>query len=88
MFVFIYFPLWVHACWTDTAYDSLNGVVFGGLSGMSIINLHQAAVLGMHEIKDRPVVVNGRIVIRPIMVVALTYDHRLLDARKAAIFFG
>ena len=60
----------------------------GGLSGMSIINLPQAAVLGMHEIKDKPVVVNGRIVIRPIMVVALTYDHRVMEGRKAATFFG
>ena len=88
MFVFIYFPPWVHACWTDAVYDSSNGGVFGGLSRMSIINLPQAAILGMHEIKDKPVVVNRRIFIRPIMVVALTYDHRVIDARKAAIFFG
>ena len=43
---------------------------------------------GMHSIKDRPVVVNGQIVIRPIMVVALTYDHRLLDGREATTFLG
>ena len=43
---------------------------------------------GMHTIKDRPVVVNGQIVIRPIMVVALTYDHRLLDGREAVTFLG
>ena len=42
----------------------------------------------MHTIKDRPVVVNGQIVIRPIMVVALTYDHRLLDGREAVTFLG
>ncbi|KLO06408.1 dihydrolipoyllysine-residue succinyltransferase 1 [Schizopora paradoxa] len=63
-----------------------NGGVFGSLYGTPIINLPQAAVLGMHSIKDKPVVVNGEIVIRPIMVVALTYDHRLLDGREAVTF--
>jgi 2-oxoglutarate dehydrogenase E2 component (dihydrolipoamide succinyltransferase) len=63
-----------------------NGGVFGSLYGTPIINLPQAAVLGMHAIKDRPVVVNGQIVVRPIMVVALTYDHRLLDGREAVTF--
>lgn len=63
-----------------------NGGVFGSLYGTPIINLPQAAVLGMHAIKERPVVVNGQIVIRPIMVVALTYDHRLLDGREAVTF--
>ncbi|KAE9407987.1 dihydrolipoamide succinyltransferase [Gymnopus androsaceus JB14] len=63
-----------------------NGGVFGSLYGTPIINLPQAAVLGMHSIKDKPVVVGGQIVIRPIMVVALTYDHRLLDGREAVTF--
>ncbi|KAF8802233.1 dihydrolipoyllysine-residue succinyltransferase 1 [Phlegmacium glaucopus] len=63
-----------------------NGGVFGSLYGTPIINLPQAAVLGMHTIKDRPVVVDGQIVIRPIMVIALTYDHRLLDGREAVTF--
>ncbi|TFK38144.1 hypothetical protein BDQ12DRAFT_684037 [Crucibulum laeve] len=63
-----------------------NGGVFGSLYGTPIINLPQAAVLGMHTIKERPVVVDGQIVIRPIMVVALTYDHRLLDGREAVTF--
>lgn len=63
-----------------------NGGVFGSLYGTPIINLPQAAVLGMHAIKEKPVVVNGQIVIRPIMVVALTYDHRLLDGREAVTF--
>ncbi|WVR05021.1 hypothetical protein IAU60_002033 [Kwoniella sp. DSM 27419] len=63
-----------------------NGGVFGSLYGTPIINLPQAAVLGMHTIKEKPVVVNGQIVIRPIMVVALTYDHRLLDGREAVTF--
>ncbi|KAJ7754595.1 dihydrolipoamide succinyltransferase [Mycena metata] len=63
-----------------------NGGVFGSLYGTPIINLPQSAVLGMHSIKDKPVVVDGQIVIRPIMVVALTYDHRLLDGREAVTF--
>ncbi|KAH8102982.1 dihydrolipoamide succinyltransferase [Cristinia sonorae] len=63
-----------------------NGGVFGSLYGTPIINLPQSAVLGMHAVKERPVVVNGQIVIRPIMVVALTYDHRLLDGREAVTF--
>lgn len=48
----------------------------------------QAAILGIHAIKEKPVVVNGEIVIRPIMVVALTYDHRLLDGREAVTMLG
>lgn len=63
-----------------------NGGVFGSLYGTPIINTPQAAVLGMHAIKDKAVVVDGKIVIRPIMVVALTYDHRLLDGREAVTF--
>ncbi|TFY80081.1 hypothetical protein EWM64_g3927 [Hericium alpestre] len=63
-----------------------NGGVFGSLYGTPIINVPQAAVLGMHTIKERPVVVNGQIVIRPIMVIALTYDHRILDGREAVTF--
>ncbi|KAI9509314.1 dihydrolipoamide succinyltransferase [Russula earlei] len=63
-----------------------NGGVFGSLYGTPIINLPQSAVLGMHATKDRPVVVDGQIVIRPIMIVALTYDHRLLDGREAVTF--
>ncbi|EDR10293.1 dihydrolipoyllysine-residue succinyltransferase 1 [Laccaria bicolor S238N-H82] len=63
-----------------------NGGVFGSLYGTPIINLPQSAVLGMHAIKDKAVVVDGQIVIRPIMIVALTYDHRLLDGREAVTF--
>ncbi|POW21384.1 hypothetical protein PSHT_02432 [Puccinia striiformis] len=63
-----------------------NGGVFGSLYGTPIINLPQSAVLGMHAIKDTPVVRNGQIVIRPIMIIALTYDHRILDGREAVTF--
>ncbi|KAH8592221.1 hypothetical protein B0O99DRAFT_630047 [Bisporella sp. PMI_857] len=63
-----------------------NGGVFGSLMGTPIINLPQTAVLGLHAIKDKPVVVDGQIVIRPMMYLALTYDHRLLDGREAVQF--
>lgn len=54
--------------------------------GTPIINLPQTAVLGLHAIKDKPVVVNGKIEIRPMMYLALTYDHRILDGREAVTF--
>lgn len=54
--------------------------------GTPIINPPQTAVLGLHAIKERPMVVNGNIVIRPMMYLALTYDHRLLDGREAVTF--
>ncbi|KAK4139137.1 uncharacterized protein C8A04DRAFT_33402 [Dichotomopilus funicola] len=63
-----------------------NGGVFGSLMGTPIINLPQTAVLGLHAIKDRPIAVNGKVEVRPMMYLALTYDHRLLDGREAVQF--
>ncbi|KAK8131022.1 dihydroxy-acid dehydratase- mitochondrial [Apiospora sp. TS-2023a] len=63
-----------------------NGGVFGSLMGTPIINLPQTAVLGLHAIKEKPVAINGKIEIRPMMYLALTYDHRLLDGREAVQF--
>ncbi|KAK2156828.1 hypothetical protein LSH36_204g06003 [Paralvinella palmiformis] len=63
-----------------------NGGVFGSLLGTPIINPPQSAILGMHGIFDRPVAINGKVEIRPMMYVALTYDHRLIDGREAATF--
>ena len=60
-----------------------NGGVFGSLMSTPIINPPQSAVLGLHRIEDRPVVRNGEIVIRPMMYLALSYDHRLIDGREA-----
>ncbi|MBB4615199.1 2-oxoglutarate dehydrogenase complex dihydrolipoyllysine-residue succinyltransferase [Novosphingobium taihuense] len=60
-----------------------NGGVFGGLMSTPIINPPQSAVLGLHRIEDRPVVRNGEIVIRPMMYIALSYDHRIIDGREA-----
>ena len=63
-----------------------NGGVFGSLMGTPIINPPQSAILGMHATKMRPVVVDGQIVARPMMYLALTYDHRLIDGREAVTF--
>lgn len=63
-----------------------NGGVFGSLYGTPIINLPQTAVLGLHGVKQRPVTVNGQVVSRPMMYLALTYDHRVLDGREAVTF--
>ncbi|KAK9721714.1 hypothetical protein K7432_003219 [Basidiobolus ranarum] len=63
-----------------------NGGVFGALLGTPIINMPQAAILGMHAIKERAVVVNGKVESRPMMYVALTYDHRIIDGREAVTF--
>ncbi|CAH1957304.1 unnamed protein product [Acanthoscelides obtectus] len=63
-----------------------NGGVFGSLMGTPIINPPQSSILGMHAIFDRPVAIKGQVVIRPMMYVALTYDHRLIDGREAVLF--
>jgi 2-oxoglutarate dehydrogenase E2 component (dihydrolipoamide succinyltransferase) len=63
-----------------------NGGVFGSMLSTPILNPPQSAILGMHAIKERPVVENGQIVIRPIMYLALSYDHRLIDGRDAVQF--
>jgi len=63
-----------------------NGGVFGSLFGTPIINPPQSAILGMHGVFERPVVRNGQVTIRPMMYIALTYDHRLVDGREAVTF--
>lgn len=63
-----------------------NGGVFGSLMGTPIINPPQSSILGMHGIFERPIAVKGQVVIRPMMYVALTYDHRLIDGREAVLF--
>jgi len=63
-----------------------NGGTFGSLLSTPIINPPQSAILGMHAINDRPVAVAGQVVIRPMMYIALTYDHRLVDGREAVTF--
>ena len=63
-----------------------NGGVFGSLLSTPILNPPQTAILGMHAIQKRPVAVNDQVVIRPMMYLALTYDHRLIDGREAVQF--
>ena len=65
-----------------------NGGIFGSMLSTPILTPPQCAILGMHAIKDRPVVENGEIVIRPIMYLALSYDHRLVDGKEAVQFLG
>lgn len=63
-----------------------NGGVYGSLMSTPILNAPQSAILGMHKIQDRPVVVNGQIVIRPMMYLAVSYDHRIVDGKEAVTF--
>jgi 2-oxoglutarate dehydrogenase E2 component (dihydrolipoamide succinyltransferase) len=63
-----------------------NGGVFGSLMSTPIINIPQSAILGMHKIQERPVVVDGQIVVRPMMYLALSYDHRIIDGRESVSF--
>jgi len=63
-----------------------NGGVFGSLMSTPIINIPQSAILGMHKIEDRPVVVAGQIVVRPMMYLAVSYDHRIIDGRESVSF--
>jgi len=63
-----------------------NGGVYGSLMSTPILNAPQSGILGMHKIQDRPVVVNGQIVIRPMMYLAVSYDHRLVDGKEAVTF--
>jgi len=71
---------------TGGTFTISNGGVFGSLMSTPIINPPQSAVLGLHRIEDRAVVVNGEIVVRPMMYLALSYDHRLVDGREAVTF--
>ncbi|MDA0955655.1 MAG: 2-oxo acid dehydrogenase subunit E2, partial [Proteobacteria bacterium] len=63
-----------------------NGGVFGSLMSTPILNPPQTAILGMHKIQDRPMAVNGQVVIQPMMYLALSYDHRLIDGSEAVRF--
>ena len=71
---------------TGGTFTITNGGVFGSLLSTPILNMPQSAILGMHKIQERPVVVNGEVVVRPMMYLALTYDHRIIDGREAVQF--
>ena len=71
---------------TGGTFTITNGGVFGSLLSTPIVNSPQSAILGMHKIQERPVAVDGQVVIRPMMYIALTYDHRIIDGREAVQF--
>ncbi len=71
---------------TGGTFTITNGGVFGSLLSTPIVNSPQSAILGMHKIQERPVVVEGQVVVRPMMYIALTYDHRIIDGREAVQF--
>lgn len=71
---------------TGGTFTITNGGVFGSLMSTPIINVPQSAILGMHKIQERPVVIDGQIVIRPMMYVALSYDHRIIDGKESVSF--
>jgi 2-oxoglutarate dehydrogenase E2 component (dihydrolipoamide succinyltransferase) len=71
---------------TGGTFTISNGGVFGSLLSTPIINPPQSAVLGMHRIEERPVVRNGQVVARPMMYLALSYDHRIVDGKDAVAF--
>ena len=68
---------------TGGCFTITNGGVFGSMLSTPIINPPQSAILGMHNIVERPVVVDGKIVVRPIMYVAMSYDHRIIDGKES-----
>jgi len=71
---------------TGGTFSITNGGIFGSLMSTPIVNAPQSAILGMHKIQERPVVVNGQVAIRPMMYLAVTYDHRIIDGREAVQF--
>ena len=71
---------------TGGTFTLTNGGTFGSLLSTPIINPPQSAILGMHKIQERPVAENGQVVIRPMMYLALSYDHRIIDGREAVQF--
>jgi len=71
---------------TAGTFTITNGGVFGSLISTPIINYPQSGILGLHKTQDRPIAVNGQVVIRPMMYVALSYDHRIIDGQQAVLF--
>jgi 2-oxoglutarate dehydrogenase E2 component (dihydrolipoamide succinyltransferase) len=71
---------------TGGTFTITNGGVFGSLLSTPIINIPQSAILGMHKIQERPMAINGKVEIRPMMYLALSYDHRIIDGRESVSF--
>ena len=70
---------------TGGTFSITNGGIFGSMMSTPILNPPQSAILGMHGITERPVVVNGAVVVRPMMYLAMSYDHRIIDGREAVL---
>src|SRR6185295_3398474 len=71
---------------TGGTFSITNGGIYGSLMSTPILNPPQSAILGMHKIQDRPMVVGGKIEVRPMMYLALSYDHRVIDGKEAVTF--
>jgi 2-oxoglutarate dehydrogenase E2 component (dihydrolipoamide succinyltransferase) len=71
---------------TGGTFTITNGGVFGSLVSTPIINYPQVGILGLHKTQDRPVAINGQVVIRPMMYLALSYDHRIVEGQQAVLF--
>ena len=71
---------------TGGTFTITNGGVFGSLVSTPILNYPQSGILGLHKIQDRPVAIDGKVEIRPMMYVALSYDHRIVDGQQAVLF--
>ncbi len=71
---------------TGGTFTITNGGIFGSMMSTPIINIPQSAILGMHKIQDRPMAINGQVVIKPMMYLALSYDHRIIDGRESVSF--
>jgi 2-oxoglutarate dehydrogenase E2 component (dihydrolipoamide succinyltransferase) len=71
---------------TGGTFTITNGGVFGSLLSTPIINYPQVGILGLHKTQDRPIAVNGKVEIRPMMYIALSYDHRIIDGQQAVLF--
>jgi 2-oxoglutarate dehydrogenase E2 component (dihydrolipoamide succinyltransferase) len=71
---------------TGGTFTITNGGVFGSLLSTPILNRPQSAILGLHKIQERPMAVDGKVEVRPMMYLALSYDHRVIDGREAVTF--
>jgi 2-oxoglutarate dehydrogenase E2 component (dihydrolipoamide succinyltransferase) len=71
---------------TGGTFTITNGGVFGSMMSTPILNPPQSAILGMHNIVERPVAINGKVEIRPMMYLALSYDHRIIDGKESVSF--
>jgi 2-oxoglutarate dehydrogenase E2 component (dihydrolipoamide succinyltransferase) len=71
---------------TGGTFTITNGGVFGSLVSTPIINFPQVGILGLHKIQERPVAIAGKVEVRPMMYVALSYDHRIIDGQQAVLF--